>query len=116
MNIPGLQEGLVCLRIGVAGSEEYEVVSGHGTGLHMIRMGPRGGSTSQIIVAADKGYQIRPAQFDIREYERTYEVVRLLDAPETIEAHLKFTVQNAADRDIVKAELSRLKTLPGYRP
>ena len=116
MNIPGFPEGLLCTRIGVAKDDEFEV---YGTSPdskvpHVIRKGPRPGSTSQIIVAADKGYQIRPAQFDIRAYEPTFQLVKVLDAPETIELHVKFTVENAADRDVVEEALAKLKDLPGY--
>ena len=104
------------MRFGVAKDDEFELCGSSPDSKvpHVLRKGPRPGSTSQIIVAADKGYQIRHAGFDIRSYEPRFQVVKVLDASETIELHVKFTVENAADRDVVEEALAKLKDLPGY--
>ena len=106
--IPGLPPGVLCVRIGVAGPEEFEAVK-QGDQIQ-IHKGPRDGSTSQIVVAPDKGYLF---QWDIKAYH--YIVVKKLDAEVTISKQVTFKVDTDRDLATVQAALDRLKEIPGYQ-
>lgn len=108
ISIPGLPEGVVCTKIGIADPDEYELTRSP-MGDADITKGPRAGSGAQIIVEPADGYEML---YDIRSL--TFRPVKKLVRPLDVVATVKFTVTNQVQMDLVQARLTALKELPGF--
>lgn len=108
ISIPGLPEGVVCTKIGIADPDEYELTR-FANGQFEIGKGARMASTSQIIVDPAEGYEML---YDIRSL--TFRPVKKLVRPLDVVATVKFTVTNQVQMDLVQARLAALKELPGF--
>lgn len=110
IQIPGLPEGVECVRIGTATADDYEITNSvHTDDPPSITKGPRIGSATQIIVRPAAGWEFR---FDIRTL--SFRLVKKLDTPLEITRTVKFVVSNALDQGIVEDRLDSLKDLPGW--
>lgn len=109
MNIPGLPEGVECVRIGIAEPEDFEIVGTVDPTVQAITKGARAGSMSQVIVRPAKGFDFL---WNIRTL--SFDVVKVFEAPAAMERTVKFSVTNQRDLDAVNAALEQLKSLPGY--
>jgi hypothetical protein len=115
MNIPGLPEGVDAVRIGVCGSEEFEVIGTMDPSVRLLVKGPRTGSTSQIVVKPSAGWKFIPARSPSADYsDGSFAAVKLLAAPATITATVRFKVETVQEQATVNAALERLKELPGF--
>jgi hypothetical protein len=107
LSIPGLPEGVVCTKIGIAEPDEFELTSSNG--LHEITKGQRFGSVSQIIVEPAPGFEF---VFDIRSL--TFRPVKKLAAPVDIETTIKFHVTNEVDQERIQEGLRMMTQWPGF--
>jgi hypothetical protein len=108
LSIPGLPEGVVCTKIGIASPDEYELTRS-ATGECEISKGQRFGSASQIIVEPALGFEFL---YDIRSL--TFRPVKKFVKPQDVEASVKFTVTNQVQMDLIQDRLTALKELPGF--
>jgi hypothetical protein len=105
--IPGLPDGVVCVRIGMAEPEEYELTRANGD--HEITKGPRAGSMSQIIVEPAPDWEF---VFEMRSL--TFRPVKKLAAPVEITTTVTFRVTNQVDQDRVHDGLKMMTQWPGF--
>jgi hypothetical protein len=108
LSIPGLPDGVVCAKIGIAKPDEYELTRSP-TGDCEITKGPRGGSTAQIIVEPDKDHEFI---FDIRSL--TFRPVKKLAAPVDIVTTIRFRVTNEVDQGRIQDGLKIMTGWPGF--
>ena len=108
MTLKGLPAGVDVVRFGIADPTEFEIMAEGG--VPKITKGPRAGSQTQIVVTPMDGYAFH---FDPRQF--CYVPVKLLIAPVSITAVVKFQVTNSMDYDGVQAALAALKDVPGFK-
>ena len=108
MQLKGLPAGVDVVRFGIADPTEFEIMIE--AGVAKITKGPRAGSQTQVIVQPLDGYAFH---FDARQF--CYVPVKLLTAPVSITAVVKFEVANSMDHDGVQAALAALKDVPGFK-
>jgi hypothetical protein len=108
LSIPGLPEGVVCVRIGLADPTEFELTR-NSAGLEEITKGGRVDSLNQIVVEPSEGFEF---SFDIRRL--TFRPVKKLVRPMDVTAAVKFTVTNQVQFDLVQDRLAALKNVPGF--
>ena len=110
MTIPitGLPEGVEAYRFGYATNDEFEIIQE--AGAVKITKGPRVGSKTQVIVRPAAGWAFR---FDARQY--CYVPVKLLAAPVTVTAMVKFQATDSSEQDAIQSALAALKEVPGFK-
>jgi hypothetical protein len=107
--IPGLPDGVVCTKIGIATPDEFELTRSP-TGDVEITKGPRAGSGQQIIVEPSPDFEFL---YDLRSL--TFRPVKKLAKPMDLETTVKFTVTNQVQMDLIQDRLAALKELPGFQ-
>jgi hypothetical protein len=108
ISVPGLPDGVICTKIGIAQPDEYELTRSP-TGDTEITKGPRAGSGAQIIVEPDKDHEF---VFDMRSL--TFRAVKKLLAPVDIVTTVKFRVTNVVDQDRIQNGLEIMTRWPGF--
>lgn len=103
MKIEGLPEGVECVRIGRAGSDEFELIGNH------IERGPRADSIAQVIVIPSPGYK-----FNCDPATLFYYSVKVLDPPVKTTVTAVYQFDNEKDQEITADWLKKLAHLPGF--
>lgn len=114
MNLPGLPEGVECVRIGFAGADDFEIQNDPTNAEPpVILKGGRGDSSSQVVVRPAKGWTFVP-WFDIKTYRQIWTPSKLLEVPEETVVRFKATTEFEQKRIAQAVEDSKM--VPGFVP
>jgi len=103
MKLEGLPEGVECVRIGIAGPEEFELFG------PQILKGGRNNSITHVVVRPESGWEfVLHGGFSFVAVRRFIPPVQINLKP------FRFVVNNSLEQQMVTDALAALAKLPGY--